>query len=105
MTFCLIGSFSLITDGSGIEKISKSVAKLIADEKYHTGSVSRHHSAVLGTMKLIGRHEMPRRVIWTHAQRPTATMDQRQIFWTLLDSKIRRNCNRKDSLTTFMPML
>ena len=52
--------FNLITDGSGMLKIRKSVAKLMADEKYQTGRVSMHHPAVLGTIYCIGRHEMPR---------------------------------------------
>jgi hypothetical protein len=50
MIFCFNGSLSLTTDGNGIEKIKISVAKLIAEEKYHTGRVSRHHPAVLGTI-------------------------------------------------------
>lgn len=66
MIFCLIGSFSLIIDGSGIEKISKFVVKFIVDEKYYIGSVLRYYLVVLGIMKLIGRYEMLRRVIWMY---------------------------------------
>lgn len=40
----------------------KSVARLIADEKYQIGNVSRQKPAVLGTIIAIGRQESPRRV-------------------------------------------
>lgn len=71
MIFCFIFSFSLTTEGSGIENMSRSVARLMAEEKYHTGRVSRHQPAVLGMMKLTGRHEMPSSVICAAAQTPT----------------------------------
>jgi hypothetical protein len=57
-----------------------SVARLIADEKYQMGSVSRQKLAVLGTMKEIGTHEMPRRVLCKQAQTMTYNMVQKQTF-------------------------
>jgi hypothetical protein len=54
-----------------MENIRRSVAKLMADEKYHIGSVSRHQSAVLGAMKEIGRHATPSNEIWVHVQTVT----------------------------------
>lgn len=53
---------------------------LMADEMYHTGSVSRHQPAVLGTRIETGKHEVPKRVVCTQAQSITPMITQKQIF-------------------------
>jgi len=105
MIFCLIGSWSFKTDGSGMQNMRTSVVMLIADEMYQTGSVSKHQPAVLGTRAEMGRHDMPRRVAWIQAQRMTPMITQQQTFRTLEDWKMRRYWNRNDTLTIFMPTL
>ena len=69
-----------MTEGSGMQNMTTSVAMLMADERYQTGSVSRHQPAVLGTRAEMGRHEMPRRVAWTQAQMMTPMITQEQTF-------------------------
>lgn len=68
---CLMGSCSFNTEGIGMQKIRISVAMLMPEEKYQMGSVSRQTSAILGTMKEMGKHASPRRTAWTHVQRQT----------------------------------
>jgi hypothetical protein len=80
MIFCFTGNWSFQTDGSGMQKIITSVAMLMADEMYQTGSVSRHQPAVLGTRIETGKHEVPRRVAWTQAQSITLMITQKQTF-------------------------
>lgn len=78
---------------------------LIADEKYQIGRVSRQMPAVLGWMKEIGRQERPRRTACTQAQMPTYTIHQKVTLCTHFRQNMRRNCNKKDILRTFIPIL
>lgn len=71
MILCLRGSCSFSTDGIGMQKMRMSVAMLMPDEKYQTGSVSRQTPAMLGTMKEMGKHASPRIVACTHAHTQT----------------------------------
>lgn len=105
MIFCLLGSWSFSTEGKGIQKIMKSVARLMADEKYHMDSVSRQNPAVLGTMNEMGKQETPRSVACTHAQITTYTIAQRQTRCTAFETKMRRYWRRNETLAMFIPML
>ena len=106
-SFCFVRIVRLYTQGSGTRKMRKSVMMFMVDEKYHTGKVSRHLLAMLGTMAATGMQETPSRIACVTAQSMTKKKSQwhtRSAVGLLLPT-IRRYWRRKDILTILFARL
>jgi len=103
--FCCLRSLRPYTEGSGIRKMIKSLKMLTAEEKYQMGRVERHLSAILGAMVARGTQAMDRIITWTKDQMVTKPISQNEILLTSGLLKMRRNCRRKDILTTLLARL
>lgn len=95
------------THGSGMMKMAKSVTMFREDEKVHIGIVSRHLSAMLGTIAATGIQETPKRMACTRAQMIMNARSQRhrRSALGLLVPRMRRYWRRKDILMMLLAML
>lgn len=92
-------------EGSGKKKIAKSVKRLTMDVNSQIGRVSRHHEEVSGTMFAIGTQVIASRTSWTTPQAHMKPSDHKQMRRSLGLGNIRRYCKRKETFTTFRPVL